>query len=246
MMSAAEARLDADIRPAITVLRSKSSYPQRRRPPTDSTSGAAASGGRGSLLSLAAGASKPGGTGDAQPDLGPAVATAPAPAAAPLGLGAARIVPGGPLPGRPVPGRPVPGRPAPVSGRPAPVSGRPVSGRPAPAPGRLTPSPGPIRLTRRGRIVVVALAVIVAAAAASLVWLAVAGQAQASNRAPSRQTSGQGMTRVVVQPGQTLWSIATRAEPAADPRAVVQQIIDANSLTGPAIQAGQVLWVPRG
>jgi len=121
-----------------------------------------------------------------------------------------------------------------------------VSGRPAPAPGRLTPSPGPIRLTRRGRIVVVALAVIVAAAAASLVWLAVAGQAQASNRAPSRQTSGQGMTRVVVQPGQTLWSIATRAEPAADPRAVVQQIIDANSLTGPAIQAGQVLWVPRG
>jgi LysM repeat protein len=54
------------------------------------------------------------------------------------------------------------------------------------------------------------------------------------------------MTRVVVRPGQTLWSIAVRAEPTADPRVVVQEIIDANSLTGPAIQAGAVLWVPRG
>jgi len=121
-----------------------------------------------------------------------------------------------------------------------------VPGRLAPGSGRRASAPGPIRLTRRGRIVVAALAVIVAAATASLVWLAVAGQAQASNQAPSRQTSGQRMMRVVVQPGQTLWSIAMRVEPTADPRAVVQQIIDANSLTGPAIQAGQVLWIPRG
>jgi len=234
MMSAAEARLEADIRPEITVLRSKSSYPQRRRPPTDSTSRAAATGGRGSLLSLAAGAPAASGIGDARSHLATAAATEPTPEAAQLGPGTARTVPGKPAPalGRPVQGRPVPGRPVP--------------GRLAPGSGRRASAPGPIRLTRRGRIVVAALAVIVAAATASLVWLAVAGQAQASNQAPSRQTSGQRMMRVVVQPGQTLWSIAMRVEPTADPRAVVQQIIDANSLTGPAIQAGQVLWIPRG
>ena len=57
---------------------------------------------------------------------------------------------------------------------------------------------------------------------------------------------GPGMTRVVVQPGATLWSIAVRMDPGADPRAVIQQIMDANALASPAIQAGRVLWVPRG
>jgi hypothetical protein len=53
------------------------------------------------------------------------------------------------------------------------------------------------------------------------------------------------MLRVVVLPGQTLWSIAMKADPAADPRAVIQQIVDDNALAGTAITAGQVLWVPR-
>jgi len=49
----------------------------------------------------------------------------------------------------------------------------------------------------------------------------------------------------VVRPGQTLWSIATKADPAADPRAVIQEIVDDNALAGTAVQAGQVIWVPR-
>ena len=53
------------------------------------------------------------------------------------------------------------------------------------------------------------------------------------------------MLRVVVRPGDTMWSIAVRADPAADPRAVIQQIVEDNGLTGTAIQVGQVLWVPR-
>jgi LysM repeat protein len=87
--------------------------------------------------------------------------------------------------------------------------------------------------------------VIAAVGVAGLVWLAVAGQAQASGQVTPRQSGGQGMLRVVVQPGQTLWSIAVRAEPTADPRVVVQQIIDANSLASPAIEPGEVLRVPR-
>ena len=43
-------------------------------------------------------------------------------------------------------------------------------------------------------------------------------------------TAGHSMTRIVVQPGQTLWTIAMRADPQADPRQVVQQIIAANAL----------------
>jgi LysM repeat protein len=51
---------------------------------------------------------------------------------------------------------------------------------------------------------------------------------------------------VVVHRGQTLWSIASQAEPTADPRVVMQQIIDLNALRGTNIEPGQHLWVPRG
>jgi len=50
----------------------------------------------------------------------------------------------------------------------------------------------------------------------------------------------------VVQPGQTLWSIAAAADPSADPWTVVQQISDANALNGVQVETGQLLWVPRG
>lgn len=115
-------------------------------------------------------------------------------------------------------------------------------GRPVPG-GRVAPA----RLTRRGRIVVAALTAGVAAGIAALAWLTLAGGAQASGPGPSGAAGGRpGMTRVVVQPGQTLWAIASRAEPAADPRLVIQQIMEINSLPGAGIQVGQVLWVPRG
>ena len=52
------------------------------------------------------------------------------------------------------------------------------------------------------------------------------------------------MSQVVVQPGQTLWSIAAQADPAADTRLVIQRIVTANSLTSENITAGQRLWIP--
>jgi LysM repeat protein len=54
------------------------------------------------------------------------------------------------------------------------------------------------------------------------------------------------MTQIVVQPGQTLWSIALSAEPSANTQTVVQQIADANALGGTSLKAGQLLWVPKG
>ena len=100
-----------------------------------------------------------------------------------------------------------------------------------------------LRLTRRGRIVVAALVIIGATMAALLITLLASGGAQATNHGAARG-GYQGMHQVVVQPGQTLWSIAAAAEPSADPRTVIQQIMTANALAGPGISAGQQLWVP--
>ena len=51
-------------------------------------------------------------------------------------------------------------------------------------------------------------------------------------------------TTVVVQPGDTLWSIASEHYPADDVRVRVDDIEQANGLQGPAIQVGQTLRLP--
>jgi nucleoid-associated protein YgaU len=103
----------------------------------------------------------------------------------------------------------------------------------------------PIRLTRRGRIVVGVLAAIGVAAVASLIWLTVTGQAQAASHAGPQVPWRDSVQRVVVRPGDSLWSIADKTDPGADPRAVISQIVELNSLRGTGIQVGQVLWVPK-
>jgi nucleoid-associated protein YgaU len=52
------------------------------------------------------------------------------------------------------------------------------------------------------------------------------------------------VTTVVVQPGDTLWSIASERYPADDVRVRVDDIEQANGLQGPAIQVGQTLVLP--
>jgi LysM domain len=107
--------------------------------------------------------------------------------------------------------------------------------------------PGAVRLTRRGRLVVAGFATLVAIVAVTLLWMTVAGSVQASSRGGLAHGSPyQGMHQVMVQPGQTLWSIAVAAEPSANAWAVVQQITEVNALNGPEVRAGQLLWVPNG
>ncbi|HSR83117.1 MAG TPA: LysM peptidoglycan-binding domain-containing protein [Streptosporangiaceae bacterium] len=104
-------------------------------------------------------------------------------------------------------------------------------------------APAPLRLTRRGQIVVAVFVVAVVFIAVLLVTALASGRAQATNHGRAR-AGYQGMHQVVVRPGQTLWSIAAAAEPAADPRDVVQEIIATNALSSPTISADQLLWVP--
>jgi hypothetical protein len=104
---------------------------------------------------------------------------------------------------------------------------------------------GPVRLTRRGRRVVAGLVLGVLVVAVTVLWMSVAGSVQASSHAAAPGSVYRGMTQVVVQPGQTLWSIAATAEPSGNLWAVVQQITNVNALSGTGIQAGQLLWVPK-
>jgi LysM repeat protein len=92
------------------------------------------------------------------------------------------------------------------------------------------------RLNRRGRLartfVVLSLTVVMAAGFASQSG---AGQVEAST-APSYEI-------VVVAPGETLWSVAA-AYASGDVQGMINDIREANNLTGFDLQAGQRLRVP--
>ena len=111
---------------------------------------------------------------------------------------------------------------------------------------RPAPRQNTVRLTRRGRIVVAVMLTAVSLSLVVLAWLAIAARAAQASDGGQPGAVYQNLTSVVVHPGQTLWSIASRAEPSADPRVVMQQIIELNALRGTSIEPGQRLWVPRG
>jgi LysM repeat protein len=123
------------------------------------------------------------------------------------------------------------------------LSGPVLSGPVVPAAGRATGAAAShrLRLTRRGRIMLAVLAVLL------VCGLSVTGAGAAQASAPASAHGGSGVAeRVIVQPGDTLWSIAQSAAPDADARTIVQEILQANRLTTANITAGQRLWVPRG
>lgn len=139
------------------------------------------------------------------------------------------------------------------------VQARPRSTRPGGAPSRTRivrpasmPSRVPgqrvrrTRLTRRGRRVVWASAVLLFVAVLTPVLLVLTSGAQAADHGLPPSAVRAGMRDVVVKPGQSLWSIALNAEPKADPRAVIQQIMEFNALGSQVVVPGESLWVPRG
>ena len=95
-----------------------------------------------------------------------------------------------------------------------------------------------VRLTRRGRLLVLVVALLVALAAGVL--LAQASMAD-DDAAPEA-------TRVVVvTPGTTLWGLASEAADAdEDVQSLVTEIRELNDLESGALQAGQELRVPLG
>ena len=108
--------------------------------------------------------------------------------------------------------------------------------RPAPLP--------PLRLTRRGRIVLIGIPLVLLAA----LLLSLAGffnaPAKASDSAAELQTTS--AVTVTVQPGQSLWGIAAAVVPDRDARDVVADIVQLNNLSAGAVFPGQQLFVPAG
>ena len=96
---------------------------------------------------------------------------------------------------------------------------------------------GGVRLTRRGRVVIVLALLTVAFLAFTLGRI---GSSQASTEPASRVPYAQ----TTIHSGETLWAVALRVAPGHDPREVVEQIRLLNHLTG-SLQAGQQLLLPR-
>ncbi len=96
---------------------------------------------------------------------------------------------------------------------------------------------GPVRLTGRGRIVVLLTVLLLGLTMLTLL----SGRAESTTdveRPVATQT-------VVVVPGQTLWDIAANVAPDRDPRDVVADIVDLNALSDAgSVLAGQSLYLP--
>lgn len=134
-----------------------------------------------------------------------------------------RVVQGGAA-DKPAPGRVAPAR-AGGAARPA---------RPAP---RAVEEAGlrGLRLTRRGRVVVWALGLLLVAGVGGAAW-----SAQADGTA-----GGVVVVRHVVEPGETLWAIADRAAAEGeDVRDVVLELMRLNDLPSGDLLAGQTIVVP--
>lgn len=105
---------------------------------------------------------------------------------------------------------------------------------------RPAPSAVPLRLTRRGVMVLAAAVAVLAVALVGFAWLSAPSGAGAA-RVPA--VAGD---TVAVAPGDSLWSIATRVAPNTDPRdevAVLQRLNHLDDAAGAQLVPGQVLRV---
>lgn len=93
-----------------------------------------------------------------------------------------------------------------------------------------------VHLTARGRLLLVLTLVAVLFAAFSL--------GRTASEAADTTAPEPALVQVTVQSGETLWGVAQRIAPHADPRQVVQVIRDVNDLDSSALQVGQQLLLP--
>jgi len=99
------------------------------------------------------------------------------------------------------------------------------------------PAAAHVRLTRRGKAAVLALAIV----AISILAIALGPSSTATNEIGTPQDT----TTVKVLPGHTLWQIAAAANPDGDIRATVDEIVELNSLpNASALQMGSEIAVP--
>ena len=106
-------------------------------------------------------------------------------------------------------------------------------------PGRVAPrtaSPEHVRLSARGRRLIVAVAILGAGALGM-----VGGRAVAATEEPAQRT-----VEVIVAPGESLWTMAQRvAAPGEDLRDVVREIQRLNQMESVDLRSGDALLLPE-
>ncbi len=95
-----------------------------------------------------------------------------------------------------------------------------------------------LRLTRRGRAVLVLLL------AAFLLTAFSVGQRDTQAAGVEAGSGAAAPAATTVQPGESLWSVAQRIAPENDPREVIAQIRRLNDLESSELQVGQQLLLP--
>jgi hypothetical protein len=95
-----------------------------------------------------------------------------------------------------------------------------------------------LRLTRRGRLVVVALL-------ALLICTAFLMGRSGASAATDKAGAASSYSQTTVRPGETLWAVAKRVSPQHDPRALVDAIRSLNHLSSGSLTVGQQLLIPR-
>lgn len=98
----------------------------------------------------------------------------------------------------------------------------------------------PLTLTRRGRLVLIGLPIVLGVSMLVVLGAFLTSTAQAGE-GPARTST---TVDVTVVSGETLWGIAEDHAPDRDPRDVVAEIVELNNLTSSVLQAGQSLSVP--
>ena len=114
--------------------------------------------------------------------------------------------------------------------RPAPA--RPVAAAPAPV------VAAPVRLTRRGRLVLTLLFLVALSVLLTVFGATSAATGEAGRPVPTRS--------VVVEPGDTLWGIAAEVAAPGEVREMTHRIQELNAMSGSGVAVGQELAVPIG
>lgn len=100
----------------------------------------------------------------------------------------------------------------------------------------------PLRLTRRGRVVLIGIPLVLLAALLLLLAGFLNAPAKAADSPADLAVTP--TVSVTVQSGESLWAIAAAVAPERDPRDVIADIVQLNNLNAGAVLPGQQLFVP--
>jgi hypothetical protein len=93
-----------------------------------------------------------------------------------------------------------------------------------------------LRMTRRGRAVLLSIVATPVVAAALFFGISAGGATATSSSTP--------LAKITVVNGETLWAVAHQIAPTADPRDVIADIMSVNNLSSANIYPGEHLSIP--